>query len=151
MGAATTQTNVLGELESVRDLAILRDHVRSEQRVLAEAETPAEDLRNALQIMQPHAPLDFATIGSDDLRAVHRRVLSALAKLGPALVDSDDRDEIARLKRELDLHPNAFVLRVHRMEQRLYDVEHDIGILMADAGRTPITDGAQPIGTGGAR
>jgi hypothetical protein len=51
------------------------------------------------------------------------RSIEFATALAVELHDTDDDAEIAKLAHEIDRHPNAFVLRVHRLEKRLAAIE----------------------------
>jgi hypothetical protein len=110
MGEPTIRIETVPPAKPVDDLAVLRDYRRGEQRVLREAhadfETPAEDIRNALQIMQLYAGSAFDPEVRCDVEA---RLADAVRKLEFAI--------------EFTNTPMNFVLRIAKMEQRLAAVE----------------------------
>lgn len=90
------------------EISILREYHAGEMAVIAEVESPSEDLRNALQILITLPP-------NAELAAVKRRVAAAVEKL-----------ECSSLVIELDKHPYRFLLRVHGMERRIAALEKRI-------------------------
>lgn len=64
---------------------------------------------------------------SCDLDETPSRSVEFATALAVELNDTDDDEAIAALALEIDKHPNAFVLRVYRMEQRLAALEQRLG------------------------
>jgi hypothetical protein len=60
---------------------------------------------------------------SCELDAPASRSIEFATVLAVEMNDTDDDAEIAKLAHEIDNHPNAFVLRVHRLEKRVAALE----------------------------
>lgn len=54
------------------------------------------------------------------------RSIEFATALAAQTIDTDVDAEIANLALEIDEHPNAFVIRVHRMEKRLAALERQL-------------------------